>query len=98
MTSFFQFGGGCCRFFELRLCDGGDESAAALVFVIRTRCRSSRSLFGKPTEETWPGFTKLPHYPDFLPNFVARRMSAIIPLPEGSPFRDEALDLMRTSA
>lgn len=71
---------------------------AAVMLLMPRGLVCAFSIFGKPTEEQWPGFAKLPHYPDFLPNFLPKRMDVVVPLPDDYPRRAEALDLLRTSA
>ncbi len=51
-------------------------------------------MLGKPTESSWPGFSSLPAYPDFLPNFLPKRWEAVVPLPADYPRRDAAYDLL----
>ncbi len=56
---------------------------------------AARSIFGKPKESEWPGFRRLPHFPDFLPNFQPIPFDKVVPLAEGAAFRNEAVDLLR---
>lgn len=51
-------------------------------------------MLGPPNEVDWPGVTRLPYYPDFLPNFRRKPMSKLVPLPPTLLERDAIWDLL----
>jgi hypothetical protein len=52
------------------------------------------SILGPPDERTWPGVSKLPYYPHFLPKFIGKPMSKLIPLNDTVADRELIWDVL----